>query len=106
MKKYIIAMLFLPLGMTVAAQTNNGKALLSECQRLHSDGEHATALNMLRRIDMKSLDAGTRQEAELLLALVTFETNALEGRALLLQYIDDYPTAKSGLLNCYIAESY
>ena len=106
MKKYIIAMLFLPLGMTAAAQTNNGKALLSECQRLHSDGEHATALNMLRRIDMKSLDAGTRQEAELLLALVTFETNALEGRALLLQYIDDYPTAKSGLLNCYIAESY
>lgn len=106
MKKYIIAMLFLPLGMTAAAQTNNGKALLSECQRLHSDGEHATALNMLRRMDMKSLDAGTRQEAELLLALVTFETNALEGRALLLQYIDDYPTAKSGLLNCYIAESY
>jgi hypothetical protein len=51
-------------------------------------------------------DAVRHDEVELLRALATFETNALEGRALMLQYIDDYPTAKSGLLNCYIAESY
>lgn len=95
----------MPMGITATAQTNN-KAILNECQRLHSDGDYAAVLTMLKKIDTRSIDAGTRQETELLRALATFATNPLEGRALLLQYLDDYPTAKSGLINCYIAESY
>ena len=106
LKRAFILLLLAAAGMATSAQTGNSKALVSECQRLYSDGDYVTALTVLGKIDTRSLDAGTRQEAELIRALATFRTNALEGRGLLLKHLDEYPTANKGLLNCYVAESY
>lgn len=105
MKRYLILLAFVTFEMAMMAQSGS-KALLNESQRLYSGGDYATALTVLGKINVRSLDTSTRQEVELLRALATFETNALEGRALLLQYIDSYPTAKESMLNSYIAESY
>lgn len=106
LKRAFIFLLFAATYITMAAQTGNIKALVSECQRLYNDGDYVAALTVLEKIDTRNLDAGTRQEAELIRALATFETNALEGRGLLLKYLDDYRTANGAMLNCYIAQSY
>ncbi|MBR5455793.1 MAG: tetratricopeptide repeat protein [Bacteroidaceae bacterium] len=106
LKRAFIFLLFATAYITMTAQTGNIKALVSECQRLYNDGDYVAALTVLEKIDTRNLDAGTRQEAELIRALATFETNALKGRGLLLKHLDDYPTANKGLLNCYVAESY
>lgn len=99
--------MFASLTIAMTAQIDNRQELLKECQRLHSDGKHATALNILKDIHPEGLDATTIQELDLLKATATFEENHLEGRALILQYLDDYPeSAKRSLLGCYIAESY
>lgn len=105
-KRAFIFLLFATAHITMTAQTGNIKALVSECQRLYNDGDYVAALTVLEKIDTRNLDAGTRQEAELIRALATFETNALKGRGLLLKHLDDYPTANKGLLNCYVAQSY
>ena len=89
------------------AQTDNKGKLIAECQRLYSDGEYSTALSVLEKIDTKGLDSEARQEYELLKALTVYENDVLEGRAMLFQYLADYPeSAKRELLYNYIAQSY
>ena len=93
--------------MAATAQTDNDMKAIEESQRLYADGKYATALTTIKSIDISKLDATTRQEVELTKALIMFENNYLEGRALILQYLADYPeSAKRGLLNCHVAESY
>ena len=107
MKRSIVLLLCALAGFTATAQTDNRERLIDECQRLYSDGEYATALSLIEKIDTRELDGESRQEAELLKALATYENNVLDGRAMMLQYLADYPeSAKRELLNCYIAQSY
>lgn len=107
MRKSIFLLAFASLALTAAGQTDSRQTLIKECQRLHSDGKYATALTLLNEVKTDGLDATTLQELELLKAVATFEENHLEGRALILQYLDDYPeSSKRELLGCYIAESY
>lgn len=107
MKKSFFLLMFASFALTSTAQTDNKAYLIKECQRLQSDGKHATSLTLLKEIDTEGLDATTIQEIELLKAVATFEENHLEGRSLILQYLDDYPeSSKKELLGCYIAESY
>ena len=107
MKRSIVLLLCAIAGFTATAQTDNKERLIDECQRLYADGAYSTALSILEKIDIKELDREKRQELELLRALTVYENNVLEGRAMMLQYLDDYPeTAKRELLYCYIAESY
>lgn len=107
MKRSIFFMLFASIGLVATAQTINKERLIDECQRLYSDGEYTTALSLLEKLDIKELDKEKKQEAELLIALNTYETDALAGRSLMLQYLAYYPeSAQHELLNCYIAQSY
>ena len=107
MKRNIVLLLCALAGFTATAQTDNKERLIDECQRLYSDGEYTTALTMLEKIDIKGLDSGKLQELELLKALTVYENDVLEGRAMMLQYLTDYPeSAKRDLLKCYIAKSY
>ena len=58
-------------------------------------------------MDTEGLTETTIQEIELLKAIAAFEESHLDGRAMILQYLDDYPeSSKKELLGCYIAESY
>lgn len=107
MKKSIFLFLFALSALVATGQSDNRHELIKECQRLYSDGKYATLLTLLNGIDSEGLDATTVQEIELLRALAAFEENHLEGRALILQYLDDYPeTSKRKLLGCHVAESY
>ena len=107
MKRSIVLLLCAFAGFTAVAQGNNRERLIDECQRLYSDGEYSTALTVLEKIDTKGLDNEKLQEYELLKALTVYENNVLEGRAMLFQYLADYPeSAKRELLHCYIAQSY
>lgn len=107
MKRFFILLISaLPL-MPMTAQTNDVKNTIEECLQLYADGKYSTALTLIKTIDTSRLNATTRQEVELAKALVVFENNHLEGRALILQYLADYPeSAKRELLNCHVAESY
>lgn len=99
--------MFAAFGLTANAQADSRENILSECQRLHNDGKHAAALSLIEEIDRSGLEATKLQEIDLLKAVITFEENHLEGRGLMLQYLDDYPeSSKKELLGCYIAESY
>ena len=107
MKRSIVLLLCAFAGFTATAQSDNRERLIDECQRLYSDGEYSTALTVLEKIDTKGLDSEKVQEYELLKALTVYENNVLEGRAMMFQYLTDYPeSAKRELLNCYIAQSY
>lgn len=107
MKRGFVLLLCATVCFGAAAQTDNRERLIDECQRLYSDGEYTTALSLLEEIDIKGLDKEMRQEVELLTALNTYENDVLQGRALMLQYLADYPeSAKRELLACYIAQSY
>ena len=107
MKRSIVLLLCALAGFTATAQTDNKERLIDECQRLYADGEYATALTVLEKIDTKGLDSEKLQEFELLKALTLYENDVLEGRALLFQYLTDYPeSAKRELIYCYIAQSY
>ena len=106
-RKSILMLAFAALGMTATAQTRDTKEVINECQRLYSDGEYSTAQILINRIDTEKLDAKTRQEAMLLKALITAGNDAHEGKALLLQYIGDYPeTTDKGLIGNHIANAY
>lgn len=106
-KRSFILLVLASLGLAVTAQTDNRQEILNECRRLYADGKHAAALSLIKEIDTRNLEATTLQEIELLKAVTTFEENHLEGRGLILQYMDNYPeSSKRGLLGCYIAESY
>ena len=107
MKRSIVLLFCALAGFTATAQTDNRDGLINECQRLYADGEYATALTVLEKIDTKGLDSEKLQEFELLRALTVYENDVLEGRAMLFQYLSDYPeSAKRELLYCYIAQSY
>ena len=110
MKRKLILLAFASLGLTATAQiageTVNGRNVIAECQRLHSDGEYKSALMLIEKIDIRSLDERTRQEYDLLKALTTFENNHHRGKALIMQYLAEYPnSAKEEMLNVYIAQS-
>ena len=107
MKRSIFLLVFASLTLATIGQTNDRSYLIKECHRLYADGKYGTVLTVMERIGTDGLDATTIQELELLKAVATFENNHLEGRALILQYLDDYPeSSKRELLGCYIAESY
>ncbi|MBR5592730.1 MAG: tetratricopeptide repeat protein [Bacteroidaceae bacterium] len=107
MKKSIVLLLCALTGFAATAQTDNKQGLLDECQRLYSDGEYTTAMSLLEKIDQENLSNRDKQEFELLKALTTYENDVLDGRAMIFQYLTDYPeSAKRELLNCYIAQSY
>ena len=107
MKRSTFLLVFVSLVMTTMGQIDNSNRLLDECYRLYNDGKYGNALTLMKDIETDGLDATEKQELELLKAITTFEENHLEGRALILQYLDDYPeSSKRELLGCYIAESY
>ena len=107
MKRSVFLLMFVSLALATTGQTDERSYLIKEGHRLYADGKYGTALTLIERISTDGLDATTIQEIELLKAVTTFENNHLEGRALILQYLDDYPeSSKKELLGCYIAESY
>lgn len=111
MKKKLTILLLAGLGIAAQAQTtisaDSNKWLLKESRRLIDEKEYPTTLTLLSRIEHTSLNANERQEADYMLAVATFETNSLDGRAFMLQYLADYPeSAKRDILSAYIAESY
>ena len=110
MKKKITTLLLMSLGLTATAQTtaaDSNQWLLRETRRLMSEKEYPTTLTLLSRIEYSTLDSRERQEADYIRATATFQTNSLDGRALMLQYLTDYPeSAKRPILAAYIAESY
>lgn len=107
MKRSIVLLLCATIGFTATAQTDNKTKLIDECQRLYSDGEYSTALTAIEEIDADRLNSEERQEYELLRALIVYENDILDGRALMFQYLADYPeSAKREMLYCYIAKSY
>ena len=90
-----------------AAETGYVEKIITECQRLHSDGEYKSALILIEKINTRDLDERTRQEYELQRALTTFENDHQKGRSLMMKYIADYPnTSQKELLNTYIALSH
>lgn len=107
MKRLIILLTLALPGISAIAQSGNERARIDECQRLYSDGEYTTALTVIDNIETERLDPHTRQEVKLLKALATVETDAAAGRALLLQYLADYPeSGKEELLAAHIARAY
>ena len=107
MKKLLVLLMFAPLYIQTSAQTGNCRELIDECQRLYSNGDYPAALAVVERIDTQELDEATRQEVELLRALASVEEDASAGRALLLQYLADYPeSGKEELLAAHIARAY
>ena len=99
------------MGLTATAQTaaeaGYVEKVITECQRLHSDGEYRSAHILIEKIDARNLDERTRQEYELQRALTTFENDHHKGKALMMKYIADYPnTSQEELLNTYIAQSH
>ena len=110
MKRNLILMLFASMGLATMAQTavepENAKRAIAECHRLRSEGEYATALTLIEKIDVRSLDERTKQEFALLKALTTFQNSHREGKALMMQYLNNYPnSSQRELLNSYIAQS-
>lgn len=107
MKRSIFFLLCASIGIVATAQTFNKERLIDECQRLYSDGEFATALSLLEKLDTVKMDKEERQEAELLIALTTYENNAIAGQELMFDYLKKYPeSTQRELLNCYIAQAY
>lgn len=110
MRRSILFILLMATTMLYAQSNIAGddyKRLMNEGRRLHTDGEYFAALNILNKIDTKTLPSAEQQEIEFLRASATFGTNHLEGRALLLQYLADYPeTSRRDIVAALIAESY
>lgn len=111
MKQLFTILILTGLGTVAVAQTTETSAdnnrLLRESRRLFTQKEYPALLGTIHHIDNKSIGQQTRQEIEYMRAVATFATNPLEGRSLMLQYLDDYPeSAKRDILSAYIAESY
>ncbi|MBQ8542487.1 MAG: tetratricopeptide repeat protein [Bacteroidaceae bacterium] len=106
MRRSIFLILLITATTMLYAQSDFNH-LIGEGRRLHSEGEYRATLNILNNIDTKTLSLLERQEIEYLRATATHETNHLEGRALLLQYLADYPeTNRRDIIAAFIAESY
>lgn len=111
MKRFLSLLLLAITANIICAQTGTSTEdngwLIQESRRLCTDGEYSAALNIINKIEVRSLNTPQRQEIELLRARATFGTNHLEGRALLLQYLADYPeTSRRDVIAALIAESY
>lgn len=111
MKRIIGIMFAISLALTMQAQNNvfsdSKEWLFKEGRRLYADKEYATALTLINRLPRNEFSPTERQELDYMRAISTFETNSLEGRALMLQYLDDYPqSGKREILAIHIAESY
>ncbi len=107
MKRSIFLLMFASLSLAMTGQTDERSFLIKESHRLCADGKYGTALTLIEKINVEGLEPEMVQELELLKATATFEENYLEGRALILQYLADYPeSSKKELLGCYVAESY
>lgn len=107
MRRSVFLLMFVSLALTTIGQTDDRSYLIRESHRLYADGKYGTVLTLIEKIDTEGLEPATTQELELLKAIATFEENHLEGRALILQYLDDYPeSSKRELLGCFVAESY
>lgn len=106
MKRYLALLTITSFISVATAQDVRIGEIMGECRRLYSEKAYQAVLTLTKKIDVGRLDARTRQELELMKALATFGSNALDGRALMLQYLADYPTAKEPVLCNYIAESY
>lgn len=111
MKKFFVIMFAVSLAYTSQAQnaalTDSKEWLLKEGRRLYADKEYSTALSLLNRLQGSDFSQLEREELDYMRAVATFEINPLEGRALMLQYIEDYPkNGKREVLAVLIAESY
>ena len=111
MKRFLSFLLLTATAGIISAQTitsiEDNRWLMQEGRRLYSDGEYGTALNILNKVERRNLTAAEEQEYKLLFARATFGANHLEGRALLLQYLADYPeTSRRDVIAALIAESY
>lgn len=111
MKRFLSFLLLTATAGIISAQTitsiEDNRWLMQEGRRLYTDGEYGTALNILSKVEERSLTATEAQEFKLLFARATFGTNHLEGRALLLQYLADYPeTSRRDVIAALVAESY
>ena len=111
MKKTLILLLLSGIGLTAQADdglfTHKQSELIKECTRLNNGKNHKAALTLLNKIDWSKLDNRQRQEISYLKATTTFAIDHAEGRALIMQYLDEYPeSAKRGVLSVLVAESY
>lgn len=111
MKRILTIMLFAGTLSSTTAQTRinacGNEWLIQESRRLHADKEFPGVLNILSRIERSELSLQQLQEVDYALATATFEINPLEGRAMMLQYLSDYPeSSKREILAALIAESY
>lgn len=108
MKKTLLAIAFASSALLSQAQNvDNGQWLIEESRRLYNNSEYTSLLTLLSRIDRDKLDGYAAQEYEQMYAIAFFETDPIEGRAILLDYLNRYPeTTKRELMNALIAESY
>ncbi|MBR6805566.1 MAG: hypothetical protein IKM47_03475, partial [Bacteroidaceae bacterium] len=111
MKKALLLIMLSGMGFAAQAagtvQTDRQTALISECTRLHNGKDYKAALTLLDKIDYSTLSTTQLQEVSYLKATATFATGHKAGRALILQYLDDYPeSAKREALSALVAESY
>ncbi len=111
MKHIFLIALLATACLTSKAQTSasipNENKPLQECRRLYSDKQYRAMLLFADNIRVGALTKQEQQEIDYLSATATFHINPLEGRALILQYLEKYPeSAKRSLLAAYIAESY
>ena len=110
MRKSIFFILLAIATTILHAQSNTGDniaRLINEGRRLHAEGEYTTALNILSKIDTRALSSAEQQEIDFLRATATFGTGHMEGRAMLHQYLADYPeTNRRDIISALIAESY
>ena len=105
MRKTILAIMLATATTAIYAQSNDN--LLKESRRLYAEREYSALLGTIEKIDIKNLNTLERQEIELLRAKATFAADHLEGRALLLQYLADYPESTyRSTVAALIAESY
>lgn len=110
MRKNILILLLAGAATALQAQNsivNDNASLLKESKRLYTEGEYTTALTILDKIDTRTMAPAEQQEVELIRAKATYDTSHLEGRALLLQYLADYPeTSNRDIVAALIGESY
>lgn len=111
MRRSIFLIMLMAATTMLHAQSNitgdDFRHLMNEGRRLHADGDYSAALNILNKIDTRALPSAEQQEIEFLRASATFGTDHLEGRALLHQYLADYPeTSRRDIVAALIAESY
>ena len=111
MKRFFIFILAAGLGATAIAQTaetgDSRKWTIAESRRLYAAKEFSTAKSLLDRLQYEKFTPTEQQEYDYMRAVTTFEIEPLNGRALMLEYIEKYPdSGKKGILATYIAQSY